>query len=136
MKHVETTRMQFDAKLIQGHKGVTVVLVPFDPEEQWSLKPVRLVGRRHGWVVAGSANGIAFDGYIGERWNRFFIIIEKNLREAAKVSVGDKLEMTVRPTPNAGALAKALEQSKVTTQPKTPRSDVIRPQEVSRPRSR
>lgn len=113
------------AELIQGHKGVTVVLVPFDPQEQWSLKPVRLAGRRHGWVVAGTANGIAFDGYIGERWNRFFIIIEKNLRDAAKVSVGDKLEMTVQPTRRAGALAKALEQSKVTTQPKTPRPDAM-----------
>ena len=135
MKHVEANKVRFEAELIQGHKGVTVVLVPFDPEEKWSLKPMRLAGRRHGWVVAGSANGIAFDGYIGERWNRFFIIIEKNLREAAKVSPGDTLKMMVQPTSSAGALAKALEQSKVTTQPKTPRSDAIQPQESSRPRS-
>jgi len=74
---------------------------------------------------SGNHHGIAFDGYIGERWNRFFIIIEKDLRQAAKVSVGDKLEMIVQPTPSPGALAKALEQSKVTTQPKTPRSDAI-----------
>src|SRR5262245_59603474 len=133
-KSVETSKVRFEAKLIQGHKGVTVVLVPFDPEEKWSLKPVRLMGRRHGWVVTGSANGVAFDGYIGERWNRFFIIIEKDLREAAKVSVGDTLEMTVQPTSSAGALTKALEQSKVTTQPKTPRSDAIRP-ESSQPQS-
>ena len=124
--------MQFEAELIQGHKGVTVVLVPFDPEEKWSMKPVRLSGRRHGWVVACRANDIAFDGYIGERWNRFFIIIEKNLREAAKVSVGDTLRMAVQPTSSAGALAKALEQSKVTTQPKTPRPDAIPLQESSR----
>ena len=45
--------------------------------------------------------------------------------EAAKVSVGDKLEMAVQPTTSAVSLAKALEQSKVTTQPKTPRSDAI-----------
>ena len=67
MKPVETNKVRFEAELIQGHKGVTVVLVPFDPEERWSLKPVRLAGRRHGWVVAGTANGIAFEGYIGER---------------------------------------------------------------------
>src|SRR5262245_22500424 len=95
MKHPETNKVRFDAELIEGHKGVTVVLVPFDPEDQWCLKPVRLVGRRHGWVVACSANGIPFDGYIGERWNHFFIIIEKNLRLAAKVNVGDKLAMAV-----------------------------------------
>jgi Domain of unknown function (DUF1905) len=132
MKHVETNKVQFEAELIQGHKGVTVVMVPFDPEEKWSLKPVRLVGRRHGWVVAATANGVAFDGYIGERWNRFFIIIERNLREAAKLSLGDTLKMTVQPTSSAGALAKALQQSMVTTQPKTQRSDAIHPQESSR----
>jgi hypothetical protein len=136
MRPEKTKKLRFEAELILGHKDVTVVLVPFDPQEQWSLRPVRLAGRRHGWVVAGTANGIAFDGYIGERWNRFFIIIEKNLRQAAKVSVGDKLEMIVQPTPSPGAFAKALEQSKVTTQPKTPRSDAIHLQEISRPIAR
>jgi hypothetical protein len=24
--------------------------------------------RRHGWLIIGSANGVAFDGYIGQRW--------------------------------------------------------------------
>src|SRR5262245_1769535 len=131
---METNRVQFEAELILGHKGVTVVLVPFDPEQKWSLKPVRLAGRRHGWVISGSANGVAFDGYIGERWNRFFIIIDKNLRESAQVSLGDILKMTVRPTSSAGALATALRQSKITTQPKTRRSDAIYPQESSRTR--
>jgi len=129
MKHGETDKVQFEAKLIQGHKGVTVVLIPFDPQKKWSLKPVRLAGRRHGWIVVGRVNGVAFDGYIGERWNRFFIIIEKNLREAANVSVGDTLKMMIQPTFSVGALAKAREQSKVTTQPKTPRSDAIQPLE-------
>ena len=59
------------------------MLVPFDPEKTWLQKPVRLAGRRHGWLIMGSANGVAFDGYIGERWNRFFIIIESDLRAAA-----------------------------------------------------
>src|SRR3954462_5319450 len=84
-------KVRFEAELIEGHKGVTVVLVPFDPEERWSRKPVRLDSRRHGWLVAGSANGIGFDGYIGERWNRFFIIIDSGLREAAKVEVGQAI---------------------------------------------
>lgn len=122
--------MRFEAELIQGHKGVTVVLVPFDPEKKWSMKPVRLAGRRHGWIVACSADGVAFDGYIGERWNRFFIIIDKELRDAARISVGDRLKMMVQPDFSAGALAKALEQSKVTTQPKTSRSDAIDPEEM------
>src|SRR5215475_9281062 len=28
-------KVRFEAELIEGHKGVTVVLVPFDPEERW-----------------------------------------------------------------------------------------------------
>jgi Domain of unknown function (DUF1905) len=117
--------VQFEAELIEGHKGVTVVLVPFDPEETWSRKPVRLEGRRHGWLVVGTANGVRFDGYIGDRWNRFFIIIDRGLRDAANVAVGDTLKMTVEPTSSARVLALAREQSKVTTAPKTPRTDVI-----------
>ena len=70
-------KAEFNAELIKGHKGVTVVLVPFDPEEGWSRKPVRLHERRHGWLIRGTANGVPFDGYIGERWGRFFIIIDR-----------------------------------------------------------
>ena|SRR5436309_15500922 len=78
-------KVRFQAELIEGHKGVTVVLVPFDPEQRWSRKPVRRDPRRHGWLIIGSANGVAFEGYIGQRWNRFFIIIDSGLRKAAKV---------------------------------------------------
>src|SRR5262245_60174427 len=120
-------KVQFEAELIEGHKGVTVVIVPFNPEERWLRKPLRLDARRHGWLVAGTANGVAFDGYIGERWNRFFIIIESGLRKAAKVSVGDTLRMIVEPTSSASALAQARKQCKVTTAPKNPRSDAIEP---------
>lgn len=118
---------RFEAELIEGHKGVTVVLVPFDPEEKWSRKPLRLAGRRHGWLVTGTANGVKFDGYVGERWNRFFIIIDRGLREAAHVAVGDTLKMVVEPTSNARAFEQAREQSKVTTAPKTARTDAIDP---------
>ena len=118
-------KVQFEAELIEGHKKVTVVLVPFDPEARWSKKPVRLEGRRHGWLVTGSANGVQFDGYIGERWNRYFIIIDSALRDAAKVVVGDTLKMSIEPTSNARVLAFARIQSKVTTQPKVPRPDAV-----------
>jgi len=126
MKPAEKNAIQFEAELILGHKGVTVVLVPFDPEQRWNLKPVRLAGRRHGWVISASANGVEFDGYIGERWNRFFIIIEKELSSAAEVEVGDTVKMKIHPTSNAKAFAKALAQSRVTTQPKEARSDATR----------
>ena len=122
-------KVKFEAELIEGHKNVTAVLVPFDPEQKWSRKPVRLDGRRHGWVITGTANGISFDGYIGERWNRFFIIIEARIREAAQVTVGDTIKMVIEPTSSSRAFAQALEQSKQTTAPKRPRVDSIDPPE-------
>jgi hypothetical protein len=66
-----------------------------------------------------------FEGYIGYRWGRFFIIIEPALRSAAKVAVGDTLNMVVEPTTTSRALAKAREQSKVTTAPARGRADAI-----------
>jgi len=122
-KHMN--RVQFEAELIEGHKGVTVVIVPFDPEEQWSMKPVRLEGRRHGWLVVGSVNGVRFDGYIGERWNRFFIIMDRDLRDAANVAVGDTLKVSIEPTASAMVFERARHQSKVTTAPKIVRADAI-----------
>src|SRR5579859_2101430 len=118
-------RTRFEAELVEGHKGVTVVLVPFDPEERWSRKPIRLAGRRHGWPVTGTVQGISFEGYVGERWGRFFVIVERSLREAAKVDVGDRLRVILAPAGTKGALERAREQSKVTTQPKTARDDAV-----------
>jgi hypothetical protein len=118
-------KAEFEAELIEGHKGITVVIVPFDPEEGWSQKPVRLDSRRHGWLITGSVNAVPFDGYIGERWGRFFIIIDPELRNAAGVSVGDTLRMIVQPTAAQRALRRAIAQSKLTTAPRKLRPDTI-----------
>jgi hypothetical protein len=120
-------KTRFEADLIEGHKGVVVVIVPFDPEEKWSRKPVRLAGRRHGWPVRGTLDGIAFDGYVGERWGRFFVIVERELMRAADVSVGEPVEVKLEPTNDAAVLGRALLQSKRTTQPKTARADALSP---------
>ncbi|HVR64294.1 MAG TPA: DUF1905 domain-containing protein [Polyangia bacterium] len=118
-------KTRFDAELVEGHKGVTVVIVPFDPEEQWSRKPARLAGRRHGWPVAGTINRIGFDGYVGERWGRFFIIVEPEMRAAAGLTVGDTVAVAVAPSDSQRAFERALAQSGITTQPKTARPDAI-----------
>jgi hypothetical protein len=70
-------------------------------------------------------NGVRIDGYIGERWNRLFIIIDSGLREAANVKVGDTLKMSVESTSSARVFERARNQSKVTTAPKSPRPDAI-----------
>jgi hypothetical protein len=119
------SKARFEAALFEGHKGVSAVLVPFDPEKLWDLKPVKLAPRRDGWLVTGTVNRVRFDGYIGFRWGRFFIIIEPELRSAAAVVVGDTLSVVVEPTTTRKALAKARKQSKVTTAPPKSRADAI-----------
>jgi hypothetical protein len=121
-----TTR--FDAELVEGHKGVVVALVPFDPEEAFGQKPVRLAGRRHGWPVRGSLNGVAFDGYVGERWGRFFVIVDEALRDAAGVAAGQRVSLAVAPTSDPTTLERAIAQSKQTTQPSKARADAIAPE--------
>lgn len=118
-------KAEFEAELIEGHKGVTAVIVPFDPEEGWSRKPVRLADRRHGWLVSGTINRVRFEGYIGERWGRFFITIGPELREAARIAVGDTLKLVVQPTNSKKVYERALEQSRATTQPTQARADAI-----------
>ena len=109
----------FKAELFEGHKGVIAVLVPFNPEELWKQKPVKLAGRRHGWLVEGSIDGEPFDGYIGLRWDRFFIMVD-----AAAKKPGETVTVKVQPTDAAKTLARATEQSKITTQPKKARADL------------
>jgi hypothetical protein len=117
-------KARFEAELVEGHKGVTVVIVPFDPEEKWARKPVRLAGRRHGRLVRGTLDGVAFDGYVGERWGRFFVIVERALRAAADLSIGEPVAVVLEPTNDPKVLERALVQSKRTTQPKKARDDV------------
>jgi hypothetical protein len=49
--------------------------------------------RREGWLVTGSMNGAKFDGWIGFRWGRYFIIVDAARRKGAKVEVGDPVEV-------------------------------------------
>ncbi len=119
------SKARFEAELVQGHKGVTAVLVPFDPEAVWRQKPVRLDPRRDGWLVKGTVQGVRFDGYIGQRWGRFFLIVEAPLRKAAGVSVGDRVRVVVEPTATQRALEKARELSTNTTAPKKGRADAV-----------
>ena len=119
------SKVTFEAELIQGHKGVTAVEVPFDPEVRWRKKPFRLAGRRHGWPVRGTCAGHPIEGYIGERWGRRFVMIDAALRRAADLSVGDRFSVTLTPSEDPETLARAIEQSKRTTQPGKARPDAL-----------
>jgi len=118
-------KARFEAQLFEGHKRVTAVLVPFEPEAVFLTKPVRLEGRRHGWLVTGTANGVRFKGYVGERWGRFFITLDEALCDAAGLSVGDVVTMVIEPTATRESYLEALQQSKRTTQPGRARPDAV-----------
>ncbi len=109
-------RARFTADVVEGHKGVCAVLVPFDPEEVWRQLPVRLAGRRHGWPVKGLVAGARFGGYVGERWGRFFVDVTGLAKPGAQVAVA------LEPDASPKTLAKAIELSKATTQPGKARS--------------
>jgi Domain of unknown function (DUF1905) len=111
-------RNHFQAELIKGHKGVTPVIVPFDPQHVWGIPPIEIDLRRDGWLVRGTMNGAPFEGWIGRRWGRFFIILDPVLRAAAKASVGQIVDVTIEPTSSKRALAIAREQAKLTTAPR------------------
>jgi len=91
---------RFVGRLEAGHKG-DAVIVPFDPREVWGREPVDVAspayGRRPGHPVGGTLNGHPFEGWIGHRWNRHFLIIGEDLQRAAGVAAGDDVEVVVEP---------------------------------------
>ena len=117
--------VRFDAELIEGHKGVTAVMIPFDPEVLFASPPVRLDPRRDGWLVEGTVQGARLLGYIGLRWGRFFLIIDEATRAAAKVKVGDRLSFALASTCDLEVLAVARQQCVMTTAPKKGRPDAL-----------
>lgn len=117
-------RAKFRSQLVAGHKGVVALVVPFDPEDVWGLKPMLLAGRRHGWPVVVRAKRKRFAAYIGERWGRRFVMIDP---EALGVAAGDELSVELEASTDPDVVAAAIEQSRVTTQPARARADAIAP---------
>lgn len=115
---VKKQRIGFTAPLVEGHKGVTPVIVPFDPREVWGVEPVPLDDRREGWLVEGTVQGVAMHGWIGFRWGRYFLIIGPELRAKAKLAVGDAVEVALSSSKSPRALAVAKEQAPLTTAPR------------------
>jgi hypothetical protein len=100
------SKQTFETELMMGHKGAAVI-VPFDPAELWRVEPVQVpsaeYGERPGFLVAASIEGFRFDGWIGSRWGRFFMIVSPQVRKAAKVSVGDVVHVEVTPRGSSAA---------------------------------
>lgn len=113
------SKATFTAELVEGHKEVHAVIVPFDPQEVWGQKPVKIDPRRDGWLIRGTMNKIRFLGWIGYRWGRFFIIVDPEMRETLGVEVGARIVFVVEPTSSAAAMKIAREQARLTTAPST-----------------
>jgi hypothetical protein len=95
-------KLRFEAELIMGHKNIAAVLVPFAPERVWTSTPVKVDAPysrkpQDAHLVRGTIDGTPFDGWIGKRRGRRFIIIDQALRKRAGVTIGDVVEVTVEP---------------------------------------
>jgi hypothetical protein len=88
----------FVAELLLGHKGAAVI-VPFDPGAVWGTRPVEhgVLPWREGHLVRGKIDGVRFDGWIGRRWGRFFLLVDAALQRKAGVKVGDMLQVELAP---------------------------------------
>ena len=90
---------KFKAEILMGHKGAAVI-VPFDPEEVWGLAPKKvsdIPGGKQGFLVRGTLAGTKFEGWIGTRWGRRFVLTDEELLAKAGVKVGDVVELVLEP---------------------------------------
>jgi hypothetical protein len=106
---------RFRGPLEEGHKG-RAVIVPFDPEREWGLKPSKVLLETRGWAVRGTMNGAPFTGAIGLRWGRWFVRTDAALERAAGIAPGDLVDVVVEP------VAAARPPRATTPRPRTRRS--------------
>jgi hypothetical protein len=94
---------RFRAEVEVGHKDTHVVIAPFDPTAVWaSLTPVPTPLEHdpregNGWRVHGHVAGALFDGYVGRRYGRTFIVLTPAFRGAAGIHAGDTVDVVIAP---------------------------------------
>jgi predicted DNA-binding protein (MmcQ/YjbR family) len=88
---------RFTAVLLEGHKGYAFE-VPFDPAERWGAESVRLRAGRLGHRVAGKVNGVAFESAVVARSKKFWLLVDDDVRERAKLEIGSAAKIAIRPT--------------------------------------
>ena len=90
---------RFTATLLDGHKGAAFE-VPFDPAERWSIEPARIRKGRNGHRVIGTVNGVGFDSAIVPRAKKFWVEIDAEVMKKAKLDIGDRAKIDLRPAPS------------------------------------
>jgi hypothetical protein len=90
-------RKKFKAEVLTGHKDAAVE-VPFDPAEVWGLAPRPLWRGRRGHAVRGTVNGFKFaESYIVPRQKKFYLLLGRELSQAAGVNAGDHVTVALEP---------------------------------------
>ncbi|HXM33988.1 MAG TPA: DUF1905 domain-containing protein [Pyrinomonadaceae bacterium] len=90
-------KKRFKAAVQSGHKD-DAVEVPFDPTAAWGLPPRPIWRGRRGHVVRGTLNGFAFaESFIVARQKKFYLMLDRELEQAAGVSVGDSVNIAIEP---------------------------------------
>ena len=89
-------KKNFKAELQPGHKD-DAVQVPFNPADVWGLIPEPLWRGRKGHRVRATLNGFPFETFIVPRQRKFFLMVEPDVKEQARVGVGDVVAVTVTP---------------------------------------
>lgn len=94
---------RFHAEILEGHKGAAVI-VPFDPAEEWKAKPSAVPAPyKTGHLIKGTLNDEPFEGFIGKRWGRQFILVDAALQKRAGTKAGDVVIVKVSPRTTAAA---------------------------------
>jgi len=89
-------KKKFRGELIAGHKE-NAVEVPFDPARQWGVAPKPLWRGRRGHLVNVTVNGFSFETSIVPRQKKFYLLIDAEAKQAAKLSEGVEVEIAVEP---------------------------------------
>ena len=80
---------KFSTAVEAGHKGLVYIRIPFDPSVTWDVRT------RH--FVRGSLNGCSFEGEVGFRRRKFYMLLDEELQRVAKLSPGDNVEVAMEP---------------------------------------
>jgi hypothetical protein len=96
-KTAAQAEQSFHAQILDGHKGAAVI-VPFDPAKIWHVEPAAVPAPwKTGYLVSGKMNRTGFDGWIGNRWGRNFILVDEALLKKTHTNIGDVVRMSVSP---------------------------------------
>ena len=80
---------KFSTPVEAGHKGLFYIRIPFDPSVTWDVRT------RH--FVRGTLNGRAFEGEVGFRRSKFYMLLDEELLRGAKLAPGVIVEIAMAP---------------------------------------